>query len=283
MAAAPLARGRAAAAGPVSVESIGRVALVRMADAARGNAIGPELAAGLAAALAAVAGDPAAHVVVVTGLPNVFAGGADRDHLLRPERAAVEPFVRAFARCALPVVAAMQGHAFGGGLTQGLYADVPVLSERSVYAANFANYALVPEYGTTWLLRERLGSTLGTEMLLTARGYRGAELRDRRAPVRIVPHEQVLPVSLALAEGIARAPRHTLLLLKRQLATQLLAAADAATAVEIGPHEEAWASADRGRLVAERYGRPEEIWRPEPAGARGTGNGGPGEKEETAT
>ncbi|MDN3354264.1 polyketide synthase [Actinomadura sp. DC4] len=249
--------------GPVTVVTGEPVARVRMEDESEGNAVTSDMVSGLAKALELAVADPGTRVLLVTGLPHLFATGASKGYLMRPDRAVMEPFMRAFPHCPLPVVSAMRGHALGGGLTQGLYADVPVLSERSVYAANFANYGLAPEYGTTWLLPERLGSTLGAEMLLTARGYRGAELRARSAPVRIVPHDEVLPVALGLAEGIARAPRRTLELLKAQLAGRMLRASDAATAIEIPRHEEAWESPDRRRLVAERYGRPEEIWRPE--------------------
>ncbi|MEU5254092.1 polyketide synthase [Streptomyces longwoodensis] len=247
-------------AGPVTAERTGPVALVTMCDPERRNAMTPALVAALGEVLERVTADPAVRVVVAAGLPDVFSSGAAREYLMDQDRGELEPFVRAFARCPLPVVAAMRGHALGGGLTQGLYADVPVLSERSVYAANFLTYGLVPEYGTTWLLPARLGHALGAEMLWTARGYRGAELRRRSAPVQVVPHEQVLPRSLEIAERIARAPRRSLELLKGQLATQLLAAGDAAVEVELGPHLEAWNSPDLRRLVADRYGRPEEVW-----------------------
>lgn len=245
--------------GPVTLSVTDRVAVVAMADTASGNAISPGLADGLRAALAGAAADPGAHVVVVTGLPDRFSCGASKEYLAAEERVDVEPFVRAFLHCPLPVVAAMRGHAVGGGLVQGLYADLPVLSERSVYAANFLGFGLAPEYGTTWVLPHRLGSVLGAELLLTARGYRGAELRDRGAPVRIVPHDEVEPLALREAERIARAPRHALRLLKAQLAAQTLAASNAAIDVEREPHELAWASRDRLRLVADRYGRAEEL------------------------
>ncbi len=245
--------------GPVSLTVTGRVAVVAMADTASGNAISPGLAGGLRDALAGAAADPRVHVVVVTGLPDRFSCGASEEYLGAEVRVDVEPFVRAFAHCPLPVVAAMRGHAVGGGLVQGLYADLPILSERSVYAANFLAFGLAPEYGTTWVLPHRLGSVLGAELLLTARGYRGAELRDRGAPVRVVPHEEVEPLALREAQRIARAPRHALRLLKAQLAAQALAASDAAIGAEREPHELAWASPDRPRLVADRYGRAEEL------------------------
>ncbi|WP_020673007.1 polyketide synthase [Amycolatopsis nigrescens] len=247
--------------GPVSVAVTGRVALVTLADEEGRNAISASLADGLRTALDAAVADPAVHVVAVAGMASVFASGASREYLLKPERENVEPYVRAFLHCPLPVVAAMQGHAIGGGLTQGLYADVQVLSERSHYAANYLNYGLVPEYGTTWLLPEKLGPVLGAEMLYTARGYRGAELRARSAPVRVTAHEQVLPEALELARGIARAPRPALELLKRQLAAQTLARSDEAIAAETGPHEQSWHSAAFSHLVAQKYGDVEEIAR----------------------
>ncbi|MCT2583113.1 polyketide synthase [Actinophytocola gossypii] len=245
--------------GPVRLLRTGRVALVTMADEASGNTISPALSAGLEDVLAVVATDPTVHAVVVTGLPDRFSCGASREYLAAADPVDVEPFVRAFVHCPLPVVAAMRGHAVGGGLSQGLYADIPILSERSMYAANFLNFGLAPAYGTTWLLPARLGSTLGTELLLTARAYRGAELRDRGAPVRIVPHDDVVAVALAEAERIARAPRRALELMKAQLAGQVLAAGDAAIEVETGPHERSWAAADRLALVGDRYGRAEEL------------------------
>lgn len=245
--------------GPVSVAVEGRVAVVTMADAVSGNAISPGLAEGLLATLADAADDSRVHVVVVAGLPDRFSCGASREYLTAVERVDVEPFVRAFLHCPVPVVAAVRGHAVGGGLVQGLYADLPILSERSVYAANFLRFGLAPGYGTTWVLPHRLGSVLGTELLLTARGYRGAELRDRGAPVRIVRHDEVEPLALAEAERIAQAPRDALRLLKSQLAARTRAASDATAAVEREPHERAWASRDRPRLAADRYGRAEEL------------------------
>nr|WP_042181000.1 polyketide synthase [Kibdelosporangium sp. MJ126-NF4]CEL14737.1 Enoyl-CoA hydratase [Kibdelosporangium sp. MJ126-NF4]CTQ96633.1 Enoyl-CoA hydratase (EC 4.2.1.17) [Kibdelosporangium sp. MJ126-NF4] len=245
--------------GPVTVTIADRVATVAMREETGGNTFTPALLAGLPSALAAAAEDQEAHVVLVTGLADRFSCGATAEYLAAATSESVTPFVRAFARCPLPVVAAMRGHAIGGGLTLGLYADLPVLSERSLYSANFLNYGLVPSYGTTWLLPARLGPTLGTELLWTARGYRGAELRARGAPVRVVTHEEVLPVCLAEANRIAAAPRESLLLLKKQLAGQLLAASDAAIALEHGPHQESWTAGRRAALVAERYGTAEGV------------------------
>ena len=166
------------------------------------------------------------------------------------------PFARALAYCPLPVVAAMKGHAFGAGLMFGLYADVPVLSERSIYAANFLQYGMAPYMGATYLLRSRLGPALGSEMLLTARGYRGSELRSRGASVLVVGHDDVISTATAIANRIATAPRRPLELVKQQLAAQTIADADAAMAAELEPHHTALGLPFVRERAAAAYGPP---------------------------
>ncbi|MFJ1751555.1 polyketide synthase [Kitasatospora sp. NPDC088134] len=223
---------------PFTVDREGGVALVTLHDPARRNRLTPTVLHRFPALLERTALDPAVRVVVLAGLPDVFCAGGDRDYLLRlatGERSALEsePCVRAPLRCPVPVVAAMQGHAVGGGLLLGLFCDLAVFSERSVYHANFLQYGFIPCMGATVLLPARLGDVLGPEMLLTARGYRGAELRERGAGLRVTAHREVLPTALAEARRMARAPRAALELMKKRLAAPLHAATEAAIPEEL--------------------------------------------------
>jgi polyketide biosynthesis enoyl-CoA hydratase PksI len=226
--------------GTARIETDGPVALLRLTDAEGHNALRTRLRVGLEHALDAALADPEVRVVVATGLDTVFCSGAPQETLLGTDDCLsledYEPFARAFAHCPVPVVTAMNGHAMGGGFVFGLYADVPVLSERSMYAANFLQYAVAPYVGATHVLPLRLGSALGAEMILTARSYRGSELRHRGANVLVVPHHQVLSTAISVATQIARAPRHALELAKRQLAARLLADTTVAMDRERGPH-----------------------------------------------
>jgi polyketide biosynthesis enoyl-CoA hydratase PksI len=246
--------------GTASLEVAGPVAVLRLTDSDGRNALRPRLRVGLELALAAAVDDPAVRVIVATGLDEVFCSGAPRETLLGTDGDLAlddyEPFARAFARCPLPVVAAMGGHAIGGGLVFGLYADVPVLSERSVYAANFLQYAIAPYVGATHVLPLRLGSALAAEMLLTARAYRGAELRQRGAGVLVVHHPQVLPRALSIAQRIAQAPRVALELLKRQTSAQLLADTGLAMEREREPHLASRQQAEVRQRAADGYGPP---------------------------
>ncbi|MEU3838483.1 polyketide synthase [Streptomyces sp. NPDC028635] len=216
------------------------VAVVTLDDPDGRNTFSPGLTAGLVDCVETAAADPRTRVVLVEGRPELFCAGGTQRELVNFARGNgsfdTDDFFRVFARCPLPVVAAVQGHAIGGGLVLALYADFAVFSERSVYAANFMRYGFTPGMGATHLLPERFGRELGTEMLFSARNYRGAELRERGAPIRVVPHADVPATARELARSVSMAPRASLELLKRELATPVLVATGAAVAREAALH-----------------------------------------------
>lgn len=236
----------------------GPVATLRLVDTARRNALTPELAAQFAGALARAVAEPASRVVLLAGLPDVFCSGGTRDSLLAEQgehgTLSHEKIIRAPLRCPLPVVAAMRGHAIGGGLLFGLYADVPVLSERSVYVANFLSYGFLPCMGATWVLPHRLGAVLGTEVLLGAALHRGRQFQQRGAPVRVVAHDEVETCAQQLTAQIARAPRRTLEHAKAVLAAPWRQASDEAFAREVTAHLETLRQPAVRQAVADGYG-----------------------------
>lgn len=236
----------------------GPVAMLRLADTAGRNALTPGLSAEFTSAIARAVAEPASRVVLLAGLPDIFCSGGTRASLLADpaERQTVsqDAVIRAPLRCALPVVAAMRGHAIGGGLLLGLYADLPVLSERSVYVANFLSYGFVPCMGATWVVPNRLGAVLGAEVLLAAARYRGRELAERGAPVRVVPHDDVETLAQRLAASVAAAPRRTLEHAKAALAAPWRLASDEAFAREIDGHLESLGQASVRQAVADGFG-----------------------------
>jgi polyketide biosynthesis enoyl-CoA hydratase PksI len=215
------------------------LAIVRLRDGEGKNRISVALGQALVAKMDMVAADPAVKVVVLQGLPEIFCTGADVEELLADGVGHTLEgwnFVRAAANCPLPVVAAAQGHALGGGLLLALYADVTVLSEKSSYAANFVSRGFTPCLGTTYLLPAKLGSALASEMVFTGRAIRGRELADRGTGVSVAAHDRVLDTAETMALRIAQAPRETLVTLKRQLAAAARAQAEAALGREIVDH-----------------------------------------------
>jgi polyketide biosynthesis enoyl-CoA hydratase PksI len=197
----------------------GGIAFVAMEDRASGNRSSEEFLGGIDKVFGTIHANSQARVVVITGYDNYFCCGGTKEELLlvasRQAKFTDFGFYDQLLRCKVPVVAAMQGHAIGGGLVFGAYADVMVLSEESLYSANFMHYGITPGIGATWVIPQKFGEALGWEMLFTAKNYFGRELRERGAPVRVVQRSEVLELSLSLAREIAEKPLLALRELKR--------------------------------------------------------------------
>ncbi|MEU9349352.1 enoyl-CoA hydratase-related protein [Streptomyces sp. NPDC048278] len=239
--------------GGVGVRLDGPVAEVTLDDAAHRNGITAALRDALPRALRYVHEETPARAIVLYGRPEIFCSGGTYDDLVveGPVRTPLAwDFVTAPATCPLPVIAAAQGGAVGGGLLLALYADLTVLSDSSGYAANFMSYGFTPCLGSTYLLPAVFGRQLGTEMLYTARPYRGRELAARGAGPQVVAYDAVPVQARRAADRIARAPREAVELLKRHLAGPRLRAARAAYRRELPGHISTLTSAEARRRLA---------------------------------
>lgn len=119
--------------------------------------------------------------------------------------------------CKVPVIAAMQGHALGGGLAFGCFADIMIMAEECIYSANFMKYGFTPGMGSTYIIPKKMGNVLGNEMLITANNYFGRELKERGASPKIVRKQDVITCATEIARTIADKPMLSLQELKRNL------------------------------------------------------------------
>ncbi|HEY0791540.1 MAG TPA: SDR family NAD(P)-dependent oxidoreductase, partial [Chthoniobacterales bacterium] len=224
-----LATGQFGARPEVSLEVVDQeVAIVRMQDRENRNMFTAAVLEGLMASFAEIERNDNLKAVVVTGCDQVFSMGGTREELMNLSDqvrtfADLEFIFKGFLQCRVPVIAAMQGHASGGGLVFGLYADIVVMAEEALYSAVFTKYGFTPGLGATFILRERLGDALATEMMMTAATYRGADLKERGANVLFKPQSQVNAEALCLARALAVKPAFTLRTLKQSLAGRKLA------------------------------------------------------------
>lgn len=191
--------------------------------------------------------DPSVKVVVLKGYDNYFCCGGTKDELLQLHEGMGKEgddrvqftdgqFHDILLRCSVPVVAAMQGHALGAGLALGCSADFTVMAEQCIYSTNFMKYGFTPGMGATCIVPEKLGRVLGNEMLFRATNYYGRDLKERGAPVMIVPREQVISVSYSLAADLAQKPRLSLQKLKENQNLDLRRRFQAAVERELEMH-----------------------------------------------
>ncbi len=234
------------------------VACLQMEDRQGRNTFTEALVCGLVERIAEVERDGTTRVIVLHGYDSLFCAGGTLEELvdIADGRRSFDEgnFYRLLLDCRLPVIAAMQGHAMGGGFVFGLYADLVVLSRESLYGANFMKYGFTPGMGATELLPRKLGLPLASEMLFGARSYHGQQLADRGAPFPVLPRAEVISHALGLARDLADKPEIALCRLKDALTADLRAALPEAVRRERCMHEETFAQEGIRQRIHHRYG-----------------------------
>ncbi|MDQ6605594.1 MAG: enoyl-CoA hydratase/isomerase family protein [Actinomycetota bacterium] len=180
--------------------------------------------------------DPACRAIVLSSTGRHFCAGADfsdgadfGDGAVLAVRAIYEQAYRLFA-AGLPVVAAVQGAAVGGGLGLALSADFRVAAPPTRFQANFARLGIHHGFGLTVTLPRAIGEQRAAELLLTGRAVKGEEalaigLCDRLAPPdELRAHAHAFAAEIAAGAPIAvRSMRATI---RGDLAERVNAATD---------------------------------------------------------
>ena len=146
------------------------------------------------------------RVVILTGYDNYFACGGTKEELLGiqkgEDRIIGGKFFSLALDCKIPVIAAMQGHGIGAGWALGMFCDLTIFSEESIYTANFMEYGFTPGAGATMIFPEKFGYNLGQEILFTSKQYRGSELKDRRIGFPVLQRNEVIKRALEFANKL---------------------------------------------------------------------------------
>lgn len=217
------------------------IALIRLNEQDTGNTFTPSIIDGLLHCQNVIAKDPEVKVLVVTGSDNYFSCGGTKKELedIRQGRLSFTDltFYRFLLDINIPTISAMQGHALGGGLVMGLYADFLVFSSESAYSANFMNFGFTPGMGATYIVPHKLGPLLGMEMLYSGNNYYGRELKERGIGATVVERGKVLETALNIAHDLADKPKSSLTLLKATLTKDVKKALPDVVKNELGMHE----------------------------------------------
>lgn len=235
------------------------IALVAMADRSHHNTFSKALIAGLMTAFAQIRENPTLKVVIVHGYDNYFCCGGTQEELIGIYEGKINfsdlPIFRLLLDCELPTISAMQGHALGGGLAFGCYADLIVMAEESLYSANFMKYGFTPGMGATYILPHKFGALLGGEMLFSANSYHGGALRERGIAARVVKKKDVIPTALTLARDLANKPLLSLKLLKAHLTQRIQAELPAIIEQELAMHALSFAQPEVRERIETLFGR----------------------------
>ena len=183
------------------------------------NAMSIELVLELADVLEAIAADNACRVVVLTGSGRAFCSGLDlKDHGVLPgidglpmgriaqrSMAAYSRVVPILRHMPQPVIAAVNGAAYGGGMCLALGADLRFAAEGAeLNATGIVNGLTSTEMGASWLLPRLIGAAHSNDLLLTGRVVTADEAWRMGLVSRVVPADDLLDTTVAAAAAMAR-------------------------------------------------------------------------------
>ncbi|HEX6229241.1 MAG TPA: enoyl-CoA hydratase/isomerase family protein [Solirubrobacterales bacterium] len=199
-------------AGLVELKAEDRVAVLTLANPERRNVLDAAMATALREAAEAIGRDPEVRCAVVTGRQGVFAAGAD---LREVEAASVEEnlaynrrlreAVDAVAAIPVPTVAAVNGHAIGGGLELACACTLRVASAEARLGFPEARLGIIPATGGLARLPRLVPPTAAARLLLTGELIDGAEAERLGLVNAAVEPEAVHAEALSLARRVAEA------------------------------------------------------------------------------
>lgn len=186
------------------------VLVLRLRNAARRNALSLQLRAELIDALEQGMAEASVRVIVLTGDGGHFCSGGDiasmegvdglggRERMRRAQR-----LVRLITQGEKPVIAAVEGHAAGAGMSLAAACDIVVAARDARFACTFNRIGLAPDLGAAWTLPLRIGMGRARLLMLSGRTI-DAVTAERYGLVELVsaPGES-LEAAMALAREMS--------------------------------------------------------------------------------
>jgi enoyl-CoA hydratase len=243
-------------------ERDGQFLVLRINRRERRNALDMETLGQLADQVHSAAGDRTIRAIVLTGTDGAFASGADLGDLrnMRTEGDAVRflelgrSITFGFAFLDVPVIAAVNGLAFGGGAELALACDLRVAELRARLCFKHARLGLAPAWGTTARLLSLTGASRALRLLYTAAELSAAEAATFGLVDNVVANDQALASALAWAYDIAQGARGSVAAMKATVRAGVQAF-EAAHAEERARFLELWASPDHAEALTAYFER----------------------------
>ena len=192
----------------ILVERRDRVVLVTLHRPDALNALNEQLMHELVGVVAANEDDPAVSVTVITGSGRAFAAGADIKEMADKDAATMvaADWLGQWDRIAAarkPVIAAVAGHALGGGCELALMCDIVIAADNAKFGQPEIKLGVIPGMGGSQRLTRAIGKARAMDLILTGRSIGADDALAWGVVSRVVPADALLGQALGVAEEIA--------------------------------------------------------------------------------
>lgn len=205
------------------------IAVIQLVREARMNAFDEAMHTELRSAIADVSVDTNLRALILTGSGRAFSAGQDLG-----ERAAAfergttpdiayslqtnyNPLVRSLADLPIPVVAAVNGVAFGAGAALAISCDIVLAAQSARFQFGFINVGLGPDTGASWILPRLVGQSRAMDLALTGRPVTADEALAMGLVSRVLPDAELMDAATAISGDIAARSASAVQAIKRQL------------------------------------------------------------------
>lgn len=196
---------------PIDLERRDRIAIVTLNRPESLNAFDVAHLRQFLGVIGSIASDTSLRAVVLTGAgERIFSAGADIKQMARMSPAEGLEFgalghavTKGLERLPVPVIAAVNGLALGGGCEISISCDMRIASENAQFAQPEVTLGIPPGWGGTQRLPHLVGPGLAAEMIYTGRRVDAAEALRVGLVNRVVPFGELMDVALEIATRIA--------------------------------------------------------------------------------
>lgn len=240
----------------------GAIATITLNRPQRLNAFNLALHDGLRTSFDRIEQDDDIRAVIITGAGRAFSAGQDLGDRAAAFDAGTPPdlgellelhynrLVLRIAALPVPVIAAVNGMAFGAGAALAIGCDVTLAAASAQFVFGFGRVGLGPDAGTSWFLPHRVGPGRALALTLTGEAVDAARAEQIGLVSRAVPDGALAQDARALAEAFAKGPREALAATKQQMRTALLGSLESALAGEAAMQRRLGATDDYREAVA---------------------------------
>lgn len=222
------------------------------------NALNRQVLAELGDAVAALDGESGVHAVVITGGgEKAFVAGADIAEMKEMTPAEAAEFSRfgqsvftRIKRLEQPVIAAVNGHALGGGCELAMACDLRVAAENAKFGQPEINLGIIPGFGGTVRLTRLVGPAKARELVLTGSPISADEALRIGLVNRVVPQGAVRSSALDWARELAAKPAAAIALAKASMREGWDLPVDAALEAEAAHFSDAFETHDQKEGMA---------------------------------